>query len=69
MLSRELLLADVLLNTATPLLYLENHTVYKHQTFTVVLLKTCIFHGFLHPSPRKLLKVSTQKTLQNPLSD
>ena len=33
-----------------------------------VLLRTCIFHWYLHHSPRKLLEVSTLKTLQNPLS-
>jgi len=50
-------------------LYLENHTMYKNWTFTIVLLRTCTFHQILHHSPRKRLEVSTQKIWRNPLSD
>jgi len=32
-------------------LYLENHSMYEHRTFTIVLLRTCRFHWILHSSP------------------
>jgi len=43
------------------LLYLENHRMHKHRTFTIVLLRTCTFRWILHHSPRKRLEASTLK--------
>jgi len=44
-------------------MYIQNHTMYKHWTCTIVPLRTCTFHWYQHHSCRRL------KIQQNPLSD
>jgi len=47
----------------------KNISMYKHRTFTGVLLRTSTLHRYLHRSPRKLLEAFTLKLRRNPPSD